>query len=363
LAWNYLKGHGDINAPKSNLMYASLQLYLATGDSAYHDLFQAAAQSIVAVEGTWPEQYLPGNTEAKCQTAYFVSYLLATERETNHDLADKLKSKVLRFAEEGTYMGPAPESFPYPQGVTKFLGWGSGTAQGRYADVWMYASLFAPDALTKQRYFNAVCQYGDYSLGLNPMGMSYYTGLGTDQPTAPLDCNSYYTKYGLSDGVTPDTHRDSGGKPIGNVPGTLVYGPSEGRSGQFYESAVSNKMFPAYEEQPQQRRYAQGWSLIYCNEFTTHETMVWNVVMHGFLYDASADSSRPFKLLAQTAANHEIELRWEAVVGQRYQIESNSTLNPAEWTNVDDAMEATSSTMQWSQSAKEFQGYFRVKRL
>lgn len=45
--------------------------------------------------------------------------------------------------------------------------------------------------------------------------------------------------------------------------------------------------------------------------------MVWNVVMHGFLYDASSETARPFKVRAQTAPNHQIELSWEAVIGQR----------------------------------------------
>ncbi len=164
------------------------------------------------------------------------------------------------------------------------MGFGASTAQGRYADVYAFATLFAADAAKKQRYINAVSQYADYALGLNPMGLSYYTGLGTDQPISPLQLDSYFTKLGLADGITNE-HLN---KPLGNVPGILIYGPTEGRSGAPYQLAVSDKLYPTWDNLPAQRHYAQGWSLINSNEFTVWETMVWNIAMHGFLYDASA---------------------------------------------------------------------------
>ena len=73
-----------------------------------------------------------------------------------------------------------------------------------------------------------------------------------------------------------------------NIPAILVYGPTEGRSGTPYQRAVSDKLFPEWDRLPAQRRYADGWSLVNCNEFTVWETIVWNVVMHGFLFDAGS---------------------------------------------------------------------------
>lgn len=69
----------------------------------------------------------------------------------------------------------------------------------------------------------------------------------------------------------------------------MVYGPTEGRSGAAYQTAVSNKLYPAWDKLPVLRRWADGWSLINSSEFTTWETMVWNAAMHGFLYNAGAD--------------------------------------------------------------------------
>src|SRR5262249_5861268 len=148
-------------------------------------------------------------------------------------LAQALIEQILHIADTETYMGPPPQDQPYPQGVTKFMAWGAGTAQGRYADVFAFASLFAKNPSDKQKYLNAVSQYADYALGLNPMGMSYYTGLGVDQPNSPLHLDSYFTKYGVADGH----NQDHAGHPIGNVPGILVYGPTDGRSGMQYQSA------------------------------------------------------------------------------------------------------------------------------
>lgn len=285
LAWNYLSKTTNVAAAKSCFMYASLQLYLASGEAAYHDIFKNTATAIIVNGGKWPDQSLPGNTSATAQTSHFVSYLLPHDRMVDAALAGKLNDQIFRFADNGTYMGPAPETEPYPQGVTKFMGFGAATAQGRYADVYVFASRFATDATKKQRYINAVSQYADYSLGLNPMGVSYYTGLGSDVPISPLHLDSYFTKYGLSDGVTSDHLNHS----RGSVPGILLYGPSEGRSGAPYQLAVSDKLHPPFDQLPAQRRWADGWSLVNGNEFTVWETMVWNIVMHGFLYDAGSD--------------------------------------------------------------------------
>jgi len=286
LAWAFLLRRGvDVTAPRTRFMYPALQLFLATGDESYHTLFKNAAQAIVVSTGTWPEQYLPGNITATCQTAHFISYLLSQTQAVDATLAQQLKDVIFHIADTETYMGPPPEGQPYPQGVTRFLGWGSGTAQGRYADVYAFASLLTPDASKKQAYLNAVSQYADYSLGLNPLGVSFYTGLGTDQPRSSAHLDSYFTKYGASDGITSD-HVDH---PIGNVPGILLYGPADGRSGAAYQMVVSDQLYPAFEALPAERRWADGWSLINGCEFSTWETIVWNVAMEGFLYDASAD--------------------------------------------------------------------------
>lgn len=287
LAWSFLAKKNALK-PESSLLYAALQLYLATatGDKAadmgneYHARFIALAKEIIVKDGPWPMQYLAGNTSAKIQTVHFISYLI-TSQPVDGAIKESLSAKIISQAESGGYMGKV-ESTAYPQGATKFYDWGAATAQGRYADVAAFASLLSINPVKKQYFYDIVSQYGDYSVGLNPLGQSFVTGLGVAQPQSPLHLDSWYTKYGKGDHT---------GNPIGNVPGIVVYGPNEGRSGAEYQTILSNKMFPEWDNRPAQRRWADGWSLVNSNEFSTWETMVWNTCMYGFLSNADRSSS------------------------------------------------------------------------
>jgi len=176
-------------------------------------------------------------------------------------------------------MGFDPEEAFYPQGVTKAYGWGAATAQGRYADVYAFAYRLEEDSEKRAEYFSILSQFGDYALGLNPLGVSYVTGLGIVQPQSPLQLDSYFTKYGEIDGNN-NSHE---GVPIGNVPGILIFGPTAERSSVSYQAVVSNTVYPEWENLPTERRWADGWSLINNNEFTVWETMVWNICLYGVL--------------------------------------------------------------------------------
>lgn len=286
LAWNYLERRKEIHAVRTDLMYAALQLYLLLGEEKHHQLFEAAARSIIVEGGRWPEQYLPGNSMARCQTAHFVSYVLSSK--SGGELAASLRKAIFAQAEKGGYIESSPNETPYAQGATHFTGWGATTAQGRYADPYCFAYRLSDDPAQKQRYFDIVSQYADYALGLNPLGVSYVTGLGEKQVNSPLHLESYFTRLGLSDGVNL-AHQ---GKPKGNVPGVLVYGPA-GRSDMPYQRAVSDLVYPDWEKLPTQRHWADGWSLVNGNEFSVWETNVWGVVLHGFLYKATGEAASP----------------------------------------------------------------------
>jgi len=286
-AWLYLKANGDVNRAETHYVYAALQLYLATNEAEYHEAFKVSARTLL-VEGrgyTEEEGYFPGNLNMLTHTPHFVSYLLPHGRATDPNLAQALSNKIIVNANGGPdNFARSPFLTAYPQGVTTDLGWGASTTQGRYADVLMYASLLTTDDTKRKEYINAVSLFADYSLGLNPMGLSYYAGLGTDQPVSPLDCNSYFTKYGrLPNGA--EAYLDVARNPIGNVPGILVYGPTAEPVHELppYERVVADKLHPAWNALPPPRRFAHGWSLIHVNEYTTHQTMVWNALMYAFL--------------------------------------------------------------------------------
>lgn len=272
-------------APQA-LMYAALQVYLATatGNAAWdslipaHTLFRELSQRYIADRPTtYPAQFLPGNSDAWFQMHHFSSYLV-TGLPVDATLRQSLIREILFQTDfEGTFFGTIDDD-PYPMSVSKYLGWGNATAQGRTAYTYCFAWLFAQSPARRQYYFDVISQLADASLGLNPLGKCFITGLGSDTVKSPLHADSYFTKYGLGEHV---------GHPKGNVPGILVYGPTDGRSGQGYQMVVSDKLYPPWDRLPLYRRWGDGWSLVNCNEFTTWETMVWNACMHGFLYNAS----------------------------------------------------------------------------
>jgi endoglucanase len=287
LAYTYLdttmtgKGFYTETEETAGLLYATLQLSLALPFfepqeevllTSLQDRFGKLAQKLLVEDGYWPQQYRPGNASAQIQTVHFSSYLIDQD-PFDPILAKNLQELVAGQAQKGGYMGFDIKNAFYPQGATKTYGWGAATAQGRYADVYAFAYRMESDAEKKQALFDILCQYGDYSLGLNPLGKSFVTGLGTNQVQSPLHLDSWFTKTELG---------------LGNVPGILVYGPSEERSGADYQRLLSNTLFPAWDDLPLQRRWTDGWSLVNNNEFTVWETLVWNICLYGVINTPSS---------------------------------------------------------------------------
>ena len=270
----------DHETPTSALMYASLQLALAArvfepqrekAVSELEEQFAALARSLLVSDGHWPEQYRPGNSMARIQTVHFSSFLLL-EESFDEQLQEQLREIVFTQADKGGYMG-FDLSIPfYPQGAEKAYGWGAATAQGRYGDPIAFAYRLTEDEQKRSHYLSVLSQLGDYALGLNPLGQSYVTGLGTNQVTSPLHLDSY-------------TAKEEG---LGTIPGLLVYGPSEGRSRAEYQRVISDTLYPEWEQLPLQRRWADGWSLVNNNEFTVWETSVWNLCLYGVLFDSGS---------------------------------------------------------------------------
>ena len=245
-------------------MYASLQLYLATGDSSYHDDF-LVHEAYLDGAG-WPEQFNPFwfnlNTiwEGMIFAPYFFSYLITSEPV---DAAAQGRLTTMLLYEADKVLDDLAAR-PYPMGpATTPIGWGGAANQGRYAEPAILAYRLTRDPA----YLDAVSQLADYSLGLNPIGKSYCTGLGANPPPNPLQLDSYFT--------------DLAG--LGPVPGITVYGPSNSSSGASYQEIVWSKVYPDWDTLHDQRRYSEGWSLIRVQEFTTWETMATNTVLYTFL--------------------------------------------------------------------------------
>ncbi|MEO0293695.1 MAG: glycoside hydrolase family 9 protein [candidate division WOR-3 bacterium] len=291
LAWQYLERKLDINAVTSHrygFTYAALQMYLLTGEEKYHNIFKVAADHCFINPDTlaakYPECWGGGNPYTHAGTSHFISYLLPQKYPIDETTAQGLKNIIFKAVDRGGYMKFFPENESYPSGCMQSIGWGAATCQGIYADIYVFAYLLTNDAEKKQQYFDIISQFADYAIGLNPLGMSFVTGLGFVQPVCPTHDDSYYTKNGLSDGVTSDHV----GKPKGNVPGLLIFGTAWGYSSNPSSQRVATKLYPSWESLPYYKRWADGWSFFSCDEVGTDKTL-WNALMYAFLYNASED--------------------------------------------------------------------------
>jgi hypothetical protein len=89
-------------------------------------------------------------------------------------------------------------------------------------------------------------------MGLNPIGISYVTGLGFHQVHNPHDRESAYTIK----------------KGWGPKPGITVFGP-----GVITRRGVNSTVLPALAEMSKERQYVDDLPTINFNEFTIFETM------------------------------------------------------------------------------------------
>lgn len=268
LAWSYVTRMYDMNATKTYLMYASLQLYLATGQQPFHDMFKRQVAAIVTVPpggGTWPQQWASSNIAAECKAVHFMSYALPQTQPVDATIVAAIKARVLREADSGGYYGLSVGTTPYAFLARSFLDWGSMSAI-RF-DAPMFAYLFTTDPAKRHGYYDTISLMADYVLGVNALGRPYITGLGTDRLVSPLHADSYITEQ----------------RGIGPVPGLTIYSTSPGQSGQTYQLAVTGKVYPAFSSLPIERRWTDGWSAPNQNEHTLWETLIWNATAFAWL--------------------------------------------------------------------------------
>jgi len=272
-AWNWLQQPGNHPANNAQIMYGALQLYLLTGQSIYHNEFISRV-STLATAG-WPEQYhtryysLGTIVQGMIFTPYFTSYLY-----TNRSTDTQTKNILMGWLQEDAqYSLNLLNNRAYPMGAES-ASWGSVTAQGRYADPMIYLYRVNNDPA----YIDAISQLADYSLGLNPVGKTYVTGLGKDTVENILHADSYFTKQ----------------NGLGNVPGITIFGPNQ-VGNMPWEVVIKQHVYPSWNSMPDLRKYSDGWSLVPVNEFSTWEVTAPNAIMHAFLKAMLVQSDLIFK--------------------------------------------------------------------
>ncbi len=269
-AWAFYREHHDDAAygwSPGALLFASCQLYLATGKAQFHEMFKQQARYLFELDGQkskWPAQYhgtyfnLETIEKGAAFTHYFASYLIDETLPKDERIRQAARAAVLRKADE-QLRRLSTEGF-----ATVSTGsWGASTGVGRYGDFLIHAWRFTGDT----RYRDAAARLADWSLGVNPVGWCFTTGIGSRPPYNPLQLDSYFQ---FSRGLGP-------------VPGLVIYGITEPPGKSAYIKAVTQHLYPPVDHLPAARRVTDGWSVVEQNEFTVWETMAPNAFLHACL--------------------------------------------------------------------------------
>ncbi len=278
-AWDFYEKHSMDAAYRWSpgaLLFASGQLYLATGEARYHTMFKQQARYFFNLDGwqsAWPAQYhgtyfnLDTVEKGAAFTHYFASYLLETNRQTDAAIVKAARAAVLRKADE-TLKTISGDGF-----ATMSTGsWGASTGVGRYGDFLIHAYRLTGE----KRYINCAMRLADWSLGANPLGRCFTSGLGSAPPLNPLHLDSYF-------------HIQAGRGP---VPGLVIYGITEPPGAAPYVKVVTQHLYPDMSHLAPSRRFTDGWSVVGQNEFTVWETMAPNAFLHACLAPEMAHKGR-----------------------------------------------------------------------
>ncbi len=177
--------------------------------------------------------------------AYIMSYILAKDVPTDPVIVDYFK-KAIKHAADKNLAELANHAFAVGNNPAQG-GWGHNVRQPQYA----CAPLLQWMLSKEQKYFDAASELMDYKTGLNPVGISYVTGLGFHQVHNIHDRESAYTES----------------LGWGSKPGITVFGPG------VIGWRSNAKTVPAMKDLPKERQYVDDRAIINFNEFTIFETM------------------------------------------------------------------------------------------
>ena len=260
LSYNYIKGKTWADPEK---LYYYIQKYLYDGDTAAHALVKSLASTVDNYKSNAFQ--VPGysiNNSAFDNPGYIVSYMVEKTRPTDPTVVARFTTAIKGAADANIAQLNA---HAYPVGNSSG-GWGHNVQQGIYSCASLLYWRFSKD----QTYFDAAASLLNYVLGVNPIGISYVTGLGFHSVLDPHDRQSWYTRSQAKWGIP--------------VPGILVFGPGGG---------TANTTFPAITTLPAERMYADSHNDIQENEFTIFETMthygLYAVLANGGKWDSTKD--------------------------------------------------------------------------
>ena len=245
---------GTLAAPER--LYYHIQRYLLTRDEADHAEIRRLYNTS-GVESMKDHLFVtPGyslNDARFDNPAYIMSYVLEKDVPTDAAIVNFFKSAIKAAADANI---AELKTRAFPVGTTPGAGgWGHATRQPQYAAIPLLQWKLSND----QTYFDAASELMDYKLGLNPMGISFVTGLGFHQVLNIHDRESAYTKS----------------LGWGSKPGFTVFGagltPRE--SVNAPNRRQNSGVIPGYNELPKERLFTDILEIINFTEFTIFESL------------------------------------------------------------------------------------------
>ncbi len=227
-------------------LYYHIQRYLLLRDAADHrkirELYQIAS-------GIKDNLYLtPGyslNDDKFDNPAYIFSYILEKDVPTDAEIVDFFRQAIRETADANI---AELRNHAYPVGNNPAgRAWGHNVRQPQYAAAPLLQWMLSKD----QSYFDAASELMDYKLGLNPIGISYVTGMGFHQVHNIHDRES---AYAISKGWGPK-------------PGITAFGPG------VLAWQTKAEVIPSLDELPTERQFVDDRNIISFTEFTIFETM------------------------------------------------------------------------------------------
>jgi len=248
----------------SMTLFALSQLYRLTGDSQYKTDLQAAMD--LAGMPKWNSSristympyintgaYIIGNDNSSVQWGYaydyFMGYMVSPD-----SLGTTYFQKILNQFDitDNIYINRINDAHAHRNGrpTTQSPDWAAGTAVGQYASGMHYRlelnNVAALSQADRQNLIDAMSLSADYSLGANPNGLVYITGLGSRSLSDPLhnDAIAFY-----QDGK-------------GLMPGITGFGPVAAIPTHDYYDFASYTFYPQYLQQPLMRRFGDVRSFV-----------------------------------------------------------------------------------------------------
>ena len=252
-----------IAAPEK--LYYHIQRYLLNRDETDHAEIRklyTIADSIQYNLFSPPAVYL--NKGTFNNPGYIMSYVLEKNVPVDASIVDYFKASLKAAADANI---AELRAHAFPVGNNPYNGiWGHNVMQPQYAAIPLLYWKLSND----QAYFDAASELMDYKLGLNPIGISYVTGLGYHQVLDIHDRECYYMRA----------------RGMGQKPGITAFGPGFIPMGLGGRNIRPNpEVVLDYDELPTERLYADIMGIISYNEFniwiTHHYDALYTILAGG----------------------------------------------------------------------------------